>query len=133
MPGRQAPWVVSDMLLDCGDEVTYFIDGRVYANRFLDIYVSPALQVWCKIGDQGELFRGTRNSHSFVAGSSGPLQFGNYFPNDWADIHGNRVQSDDVYASMQGEVKIVIVRWSGIARDGLQSLLEQYPTGGHWV
>lgn len=124
MPGSQVPWVVSDLSLDSGDEVSYFIDGRVYANKFLDIYVSPALQIWSKIGNHGELFRGTRDSHSFVAGQSGSLQFGNYFPNDWADINGNRVQSDDVYAGMRGEVKILVVRWSGTARDGLQSLLE---------
>ena len=53
MPASQVPWVVSDMSLDSGDEVTYFISGRVYANRFLDIYVSPALQVWCG-GNNGQ-------------------------------------------------------------------------------
>ena len=130
MQGSQAPWVPADMSPDTGDEVTYFISGRVYANRFLDIYVSPSLQVWCKLGDQGEVFRGTRNSHSFIAEHSGALQFGNYFPNDWADPQGSRVQSDDVYASVTGEVKIVIVRWSGTARDGLRSLLEQGDVDG---
>lgn len=123
--GSQVPWVASEMSLESGDEISYFVDGRIYANRFLDIYVSPALQIWCKIGSQGEVFRGTRNSHSFVAEHAGVLQFGNYFPNDWADKNGSRVQSDDVYASVHGEVKIVIVRWSGTAREGLQSLLEE--------
>jgi hypothetical protein len=130
MSGSQVPWVISRMSLDAGDEVTYFISGRAYANRFLDIYVSPALQIWCKLGSEGEIFRGTRDSHSFVARHSGVLQFGNYFPNDWVDLLGNRLQDDNVYASMSGEVKIVTVRWSGTALDGLQKLLENGDVDG---
>ena len=50
------------MQLQAGDEVSYFAEGRAYANEFLDIYVKPALNLWCKVGDSGEVFRGTRGT-----------------------------------------------------------------------
>lgn len=130
MKASQVPWVAAEMSVEAGDEVTYFVCGRAYANKFLDIYVNPSLQVWCKLGDQGEVFRGTRDSHSFVAPDSGAVQFGNYFPNDWVDAQGSRLQSDDVYAGMAGEVKILILRWSGSALEGLRSLQAKTDVAG---
>ncbi|SDU01833.1 Protein of unknown function [Pseudomonas pohangensis] len=123
LPATQAPWFPGNFVLQAGDAVSYFVEGRVYANRFLDIYLNPALQLWCKVGAQGEIFRGTRNSHSFVAQSGGELTFGNYFPNDWADAQGQRKQSDAVYQSLGGELKILMIRWNGSAAEGLQQLL----------
>lgn len=123
LPATQAPWFPGNFALDPGDAVSYFVEGRVYANKFLDIYLNPALQLWCKVGAQGEIFRGTRNSHSFVAETAGDLSFGNYFPNDWANPQGLRKQSDEVYQSLSGELKILLIRWNGSAAEGLQQLL----------
>lgn len=122
LPAQQPPWVGSQMHLEPGDEISYFVEGRVYANKFLDIYLNPSLQVWCKVGAQGEIFRGTRASHSFVAESAGELTFGNYFPNDWSDTQGTRKQSDDVYRELTGEFKILVVRWARSAEIGLREL-----------
>lgn len=130
LPARQPPWMGSGVELAEGETVSYFAEGRVYANRFLDIYLNPALQVWCKLGPQGEVFRGTRSSHSFRAAHAGELMFGNYFPNDWADPQGARKQSDDVYREVTGEVMILIVRWLGDAREGLRALCETGDPGG---
>ena len=118
------PWVDSGLDLAEGDEVTYFVDGRVYANRLLDIYVNPALQLWCKVGDGGQVFRGTRNSHSFRAEHGGRLMFGNYFPNDWSDPSGARLQPDDIYSDVSGELRVLVVRWQHSADQGLRDLLD---------
>ncbi len=130
LPADQPPWVDAKVQLSQGDEVSYFALGRVHANRFLDIYVSPALQLWCKIGDTGEVFRGTRNSHSFRASHAGKLLFGNYFPNDWADHQGARKQSDDVYRQVSGELRILVICWKGTALEGLRALRELADPGG---
>jgi hypothetical protein len=122
LQARQPPWLSSPLQLEVGDEVSYFVEGRAYANEFLDIYVKPALNLWCKVGDQGEVFRGTRASHSFVAETSGELKFGNYFPNDWADTQGTLKQSDDVYKQMSGELRILVIRWADTAEIGLKEL-----------
>jgi len=124
LPAQRPPWLESGMDVDEGDEVSTFAEGRVYANAFLDIYVGPELQLWCRLGEDGEVFRGTRASHSFVAQRTGQLLFGNYFPNDWADRHGARVQSDDVYQSVSGELRVLAIRWACPAVDGLKVLKE---------
>jgi Protein of unknown function (DUF3047) len=123
LPGTQAPWFPGNFALNAGDAVSYFAEGRVYANKLLDIYVNPSLQLWCKVGADGEIFRGTRSSHSFVAQTGGEFSFGNYFPNDWSHPQGQRKQSDEVYKSVSGELRILLIRWNGSATEGLQSLL----------
>jgi hypothetical protein len=122
LPATRPPWIPVGMHLDPGDEVSYFVEGRVYVNEFLDIYVNPAVQLWCKIGELGEVFRGTRNSHSFIAREAGEVLFGNYFPNDWSDMQGKRKQSDDVYKEVSGELRILVIRWSTTAVTGLTAL-----------
>lgn len=81
-------WIDSGMNLDAGREATYFICGRTTVVGGLDIWVDPRIQVWSKIGDSGAVTRATRESHSFVAPAAGPVLFGNYFPNHWADPGG---------------------------------------------
>jgi hypothetical protein len=120
----QPPWVPTGVELAAGEEVSYFACGRAYANRLFDIYVSPALNLWCKVGAQGEIFRGTRNSHSFRAAYAGELLLGNYFPNDWVDTQGARKQPDTVYSAISGGYKVLVVVWSGEAQAGLRKLLE---------
>lgn len=122
MPANQPPWVASGAQLQADEEVSYFVEGRAYANRFLDIFVSPALQVWSRVGEQGEIFRGTRNSFTFRSQHPGQLMFGNYFPNDWLDHQGKRKQSDDVYKDISGDLAILVIRWCDSAQDGLQRL-----------
>jgi hypothetical protein len=122
LPATQAPWVASSMSVDMGDEISYFSEGRVYANRLLDIYINPTLQLWCKIGDEGGIFRGTRPSYSCRANTDGSVMFGNYFPNDWADASGSRVQDDSCYQQASGELKVLVIRWHGKAADSLRAL-----------
>jgi len=113
LSAKRPPWLATGMLLEEGDEITYFAEGRVYANRLLDIYVQPALQLWCKVGEHGDIFRGPRASHSFVAQTRGELMLGNYFPNDWTDLQGSRKQDDRVYNDVSGELRVLVIRWSG--------------------
>jgi len=122
LPANQPPWTATGVRLEAGEECSYFAEGRAYANRFLDIYVTPALQLWSRVGEHGNIFRGTRNSHSFRAQENGELRFGNYFPNDWVDAHGARKQDDRVYRTMSGEMKVLVIRWTAGALDGLRAL-----------
>ena len=122
MPANKIPWCGSGVRLQAGEELSYFLCGQVCANRSLDIQVNPALNTWCKIGEQGNVFRGTRLSHSVRATEEGELLFGNYFPNDWTTPRGERMQDDSVYNSVSGEVRILVIRWKGTALEGLQAL-----------
>jgi hypothetical protein len=119
---KQPPWLVSQAMLSIGDNVSCFSEGRIYANKFLDIHVPLSMQIWFKVGT-GDIFRGTHNSHSFVAQDNGALQFGNYFPNDWESLAGDRQQDDKIYASAAGEAKVLIIKWALPILDGLKKLL----------
>ncbi len=125
LSAQQPPWVGTGIMLEAGDEVSYFAQGRVYANRALDIWLSPALQIWGRIGPAGEVFRGTRNCHSFKVNQAGELFFGNYFPNDWADRSGARKLDDEVYNKVSGEFRVVVVRWAESALAGLKQLRKE--------
>ena len=122
MPATQPPWVSSQIMLNRGEEISYFAEGRTYVSEFLDVWIHPSLQLWSKIGDHGDVFRGTRSGYSFRAENGGQLYFGNYFPNDWADRQGNRQQGDEVYQQASGEIRILAIRWAGLAIDSLRKL-----------
>ena len=52
----------------------------------------------------------------------GPLLFGNYFPNHWADRTGSLGDSEKVYKSLKGGYQALLIRWPGTAREGLARL-----------
>ena len=129
VPATQPPWLGSGIQLESGEEVSLFVAGRVYANRLLDVYVPNSVQLWFKVGAEGEIFRGTRDSHSFSPAAAGELMIGNYFPNDWADTRGARKQSDSVYKAVSGELKVLVIRWTGTAAEGLRALAAEAAVG----
>ncbi|EAQ97511.1 DUF3047 domain-containing protein [Congregibacter litoralis] len=123
MPANQPPWTHSGVTVDEGDDVSYFLAGQVFASKALDLQFQPSLQVWCRAGDTGEIFRGTRDSHSFKASQGGPLYFGNYFPSTWQTPQGELTTDTDVYKGNQGLFRILVIVWSERAADGLRALL----------
>jgi len=88
MPATKPPWVDTGVDLAAGDTFTLLADGRVYLSKLLDIWVPPWFQIWCRVGDAGPIFRGTRNLQSFTATSAGRLWLANYFPGEWSDRTG---------------------------------------------
>jgi hypothetical protein len=123
LSARQPPWLGTGIALQAGEAVSIFARGRVYANRALDIWMTPALQLWCRVGPEGEVFRGIHDSHSFDVAQPGELFFGNYFPNDWADRAGARRLDDEVYRKVSGDFTVIVVRWAGSALAGLKQLV----------
>jgi hypothetical protein len=130
MAASDVPWIDSGLSVTPGDEVSWFVCGRSFASKPLDIWDDPRTQVWAKIGDNSEVMCGTRLSHTTTAAESGTVKFGNYFPNDWADKSGKLLQDKSVYASMSGEVSIVVVRWAASAQRGLAALQSAVDYGG---
>ncbi|MCP4002611.1 MAG: hypothetical protein GY725_00310 [bacterium] len=105
LPATEPPSRDSGVDLLEGDQVSYLAVGCVYASRPLDIWIQPRNQIWTKIGSDGEIISFPRNSNTVVAKRSGRLLFGNYFPNDWLDRGGARLNSDSVYDEASGEVR----------------------------
>ncbi len=123
MPASEPPWRDTGVTVQPGEYVSVFAAGRTYASRPLDVWVTPKTQLWVRIGESGPIRSSSRNSNTLRADVAGRLYLGNYFPNDWKDSSGARVQDDAVYRSVSGEMVILVVRWRGSALDGLDAMI----------
>jgi hypothetical protein len=111
LPATQAPWHDSGLDLVEGDTVTWLAAGRVYLSRLLDIWVGPSFQLWGRVGDEGQVFRGTRATHTFTAERSGRLWLASYFPGEWADRKGSLATPASDYANVSGAMSVLVVKW----------------------
>lgn len=111
LPARQPPWFDSGIDLAEGDAVTLLADGRVYLSRLLDLWVAPSFQLWCRIGDRGPVFRGTRSTHTFRAREPGRLWLASYFPGEWADPSGRLATPEGDYAKVSGGLSVCVLKW----------------------
>lgn len=130
LPATEPPWRDTGIDLEPGTSTSYFAAGRVYASRPLDIWVTPKTQIWGRVGEKGTILSSARDSNTIECGSDTTpsdrrLFFGNYFPNDWRDPHGARIQDDKVYGGVSGETRIVVVTWNVPVREGLAALLRE--------
>lgn len=121
VPGTQAPWLDSGIDVEAGEDVSWFANGRVHLSKLLDMYVEPHFQLWGRIGD-GDVFRGTRATHTFTATSSGRLQFASYFPGQWSTPAGEFSTAPEAWKSVSGAMDVAVVRWRGAAPDGLRKM-----------
>jgi len=60
LPANKPPWFDTGIECRAGEEITVFAAGRAYLSRELDIWLKPSFWLWYRLGEQGELFRGTR-------------------------------------------------------------------------
>jgi hypothetical protein len=123
LPSEQKPWFDTGLDVEAGDNFTSFAAGQTQF-KDLPITLEPNFQLWFRIGRDGEIFRGTRNSHSFTAEQSGRLYLASYFPGEWAGKTGTLATPDEVYDMVTGNLSVLLIRWQGNTLDGLKSLAE---------
>jgi hypothetical protein len=111
VPANLPPWFDTGIALTAGEQVTVFVVGRVWLVRELDLWVPPDFQLWYRIGDTGDVFRGTRCSHTFAVREAGRLFLGNYFPGEWATRAGALAVPAEAYGQMEGGFCVVVIRW----------------------
>lgn len=118
----QLPWLDTGIDLAEGDWVTTLAAGRVVLSDALDIWVGPQFQLWMRVGETGNAFNGTRDTHSFCAETGGRLYLANYFPGQWGDRNGRVSTSLGDYSKFSGGITAVVIRWSGLATNALATL-----------
>jgi hypothetical protein len=84
--------------------VTVFAIGRTHLSCELNLWLYPDMQVWFRIGELGNLFRGTGYSLTFLVREAGRLFLGNYFPGEWTTRTGARAVGTDAYRQMNGGI-----------------------------
>lgn len=112
LPATQPPWFDTGLDLEPGESVTVLADGRVFLSRMLDIWVDPSFQLWCRVGDRGPVFRGTRATNTFTALERGRLWLASYFPGEWADPSGRLGTPVEGYARVSGGMSVLVVKWA---------------------
>ena len=117
----QSPWLDSGTKVYAGDQLTVFSHGSTLL-KGTDLSFSPSFQLWFRIGEDGVIFRGTRNSHSFTADRSGRLFLASYFPGEWSSKTGELSTPEEVYQQVEGVLTVVLLRWQGDALSGLRDL-----------
>jgi hypothetical protein len=123
VPASLPPWFDTGIALTAGEQVTVFVVGRAWVARALDLWVPADFQLWYRIGETGEVFRGTRCSHTFTVRDAGRLFLGNYFPGEWATRSGGLAIPADAYSQMEGDLCVVVLRWAVPPLEGLQRLV----------
>lgn len=102
LPGDRPPWTDTGIELEAGEEVTTLAAGRVYLSRFFDVYVEPQFQLWFRVGDEGPIFNGTRNTHTFRAEGDGRLYLAGVFPGEWSEPSGKLGTPEKEFKGVQG-------------------------------
>lgn len=115
LSATQPPWFDTGIDLAAGDTVTWLADGRVYLSKPLDIWVGPSFQLWCRVGTEGPVFRGTRATHTFTAMQPGRLWLASYFPGEWADTSGRLGTPPAEYAKVSGGMSVLLLKWGRAA------------------
>ncbi|MGZ4954725.1 MAG: DUF3047 domain-containing protein [Methylobacter sp.] len=123
LPSEQKPWVDTGLDVEAGDSFSSFAAGQT---RFKDLPITlePNFQLWFRIGRDGEIFRSTRDSHSFTVEQPGRLYLASYFPGEWASKTGEQVTPDEAYDMVTGNLAVLLIRWQGNTLDGLKTLAE---------
>lgn len=123
LPSEQKPWIDTGLDVEAGDSFTSFAAGQT---RFKDLPITlePNFQLWFRIGRDGEIFRGTRDSHSFTVAHPGRLYLASYFPGEWSSKTGELATPDEVYDMVTGNLAVLLIRWQVDTLDGLKNLAE---------
>lgn len=113
------PWIDTGIELPPGATVTTLAQGRVYLNKFLNIYATPAYALWARVGETGEILNGSRDTNTFTTATGGRLYLG-VLMGEWADKTGKLATPDEAYKRAKGGISVQIVVWTGDAQESLR-------------
>jgi DUF3047 family protein len=127
VPADRPPWLDTGLDLVEGEQLTWFAHGRTYLSRALDIWAGPHFQLWARVGEDGTIFRGVRDTHSFATPRPGRLFLASYFPGEWADATGRLATDPAQYRKVSGNMVVLVLRWApGVSpAEGLAALARE--------
>jgi Protein of unknown function (DUF3047) len=121
VPSDKAPWLDTGIELQAGDHVSTFSAGKT-SLKGTPISFPGALQLWFRIGADGEIFRGTRASNSFEVEKGGRLYVGTMFPGEFASRSGALSTPAEAYDMAEGNLSLLVVRWQTEPLEALKQL-----------
>lgn len=121
VPSDKMPWFDTGIDIQAGDRLTSFAVGGT-ALKGTPLRFGPYFQLWFRVGADGEIFRGTRDTHSFQAERSGRLYLASYFPGEWSTKTGDLGTPADVYDLVEGVLSVLLICWRTDPLEGLKNL-----------
>ncbi len=121
VPSDKAPWLDTGIDLAAGDHVSTFSTGAT-SLKGTPISFPSTIQIWFRIGEDGEIFRGTRASNSFAVDKGGRLYVGTMFPGEFASPTGALATPAEAYDMAEGNLCLLVVRWQDEPRNALKQL-----------
>jgi len=94
VPSDRKPWLDTDIDLVAGETVTTIGAGETRL-KGTPLSFGADFQLWCRIGPDGEIFRGTRATNSFTVEKPGRLYVASYFPGEWSTRTGDLATPDE--------------------------------------
>lgn len=129
IPSDQPPWFNSGLRLYEGEQVTTFVRGRTCLDG-TDLWFGADFQIWRRIGERGQISRGTRSGDTFRANTAGALYFATYFPGEWSTPTGDLATPPELYDMVSGDLTTLVIRWSVAPLEGLRALAAQGDING---
>jgi hypothetical protein len=106
------PWLDTAMQVRVADQVTLVLSGRIILMEAADLWLSPMLQVWSRVGGRGPIRRGTRLTNTFTAEQDGTVEVGNAIPAEWTDTDGSITTDPAKYSYLSGGTTVGLIRWA---------------------
>lgn len=129
------PWLDTGIDVKAGDDLTLVLNGGVDVSRTYKISYSPELATWARIGDQGPIFRGLRDTNTFKADRSGRLQLKLHPRDRWLDVSGRyRGEPPAINPDEGGGVNVGVIRWA--PKTDIRATLGRMASGqpaSHWT
>lgn len=123
------PWIDTGIELSPGATVTTLAQGRVYLNKFLDIYANPEYALWARVGETGEIINGTRDTNTFTTDNGGRLYLAT-LSGEWADKSGGLATAPEEYDRAKGGISVQVFVWNEDPVQALEQLAEQGDVDG---
>lgn len=130
LPANRAPWLPTGLRLEVGEQLTSIAIGRTYMTPTQELWLEPHFQLWFRIGEHGQIFRGTRYSHTFTVDAPGSLHLASYFPGEWSDRKGGQQIPREAYDMVSGGMRVLLIRWRAAALPGLLQTIERGDVDG---
>lgn len=106
------PWIDTGVELQAGDKVSWILEGRSWRSRAQDRWLKPSQVVWGRIGTDGPILHGTRDTFTFTAAKAGSLQL-RHWNGLWQDERGALVDgSSPIDPDAGGVIRVALIRWS---------------------
>ena len=121
LAGNEPPWQRSDLQIRAGETYTLLAAGKIqWSSRDPNLYGGPGFHLWSRIPG-GQINNVVRNTGTFVADRTGPIELGIYF-GMWANTEGDLQTESGNYRTLGGGLEVIVILWKDNVMDGLKKL-----------